>query len=75
VIQDWYEIQALAGSGKRVRLILDWDATAPDARPEGWLIHFDEVEGEAQLGVGDDPEDVTVYNCWPVLAAEILEEA
>lgn len=66
-MHDW------VGSGVKVRLVLDWEAEEPDARPEGWLIGLTE-DGEAQLGVGDDPEDVTTYYCWPVLALEPLEE-
>lgn len=62
-----------AGSGEKVRLILDWGAEEPEARPEGWLIALHE-DGEAQLGVGDDPEDVTVHYCWPALAIETLED-
>ena len=67
----------LVGSGRKVRLILDYGdeepEAYPEARPEGWLVALDEY-GEAQLGVGDDPEDVVIHYCWPLLAVEPLDE-
>lgn len=62
---DWQEMQTHVGSGKLVKIILDYE---DNASVVGYLESLDE-SGEAQMLV-----DGLRHHCWPALDLEPLED-